>query len=167
MKFFIKIYNSTFTISNSLANAIRKNNINFQLDIKNGSTVFIFESYPYFFKFIETISLTHFYITFLSKRYRVNKEFYTFLKSQPTKDNSVTTKQHYGNFDKFYTKPSVAQLCVSAFVSNIEIKKQDLIIEPSAGNGSFIQSLKAIDCDKNFIDIMPENNQIQKINFLK
>ena len=81
-------------------------------------------------------------------------------------NKSVIESQCDINLDKFYTKPSVAELCVSAFISNILIREQDLIVEPSAGNGSFIQPLKRIKCEKIFIDIAPDNNQIGSLNFL-
>jgi hypothetical protein len=42
-----------------------------------------------------------------------------------------------------------------------------LIIEPSAGNGSFIKPLKEIKCNKIFIDIAPESDQIDLANFLE
>lgn len=41
--------------------------------------------------------------------------------------------------DKFYTKPKVVELC---FEKIQHIFPDDLIIEPSAGNGSFIEPIK-------------------------
>jgi len=49
----------------------------------------------------------------------------------------------------------------------IKIKEQDLIVEPSAGDGSFIKVLKKINCNKIFLDIAPENKQIKQANFLE
>jgi hypothetical protein len=40
-------------------------------------------------------------------------------------------------------------------------------VEPSAGNGSFIKTLKKIKCNKIFLDIAPENKQIKQANFLE
>jgi hypothetical protein len=68
--------------------------------------------------------------------------------------------------DKFYTKTLVAELCVSTFISSVQIQEQDLIVEPSAGNGSFIQPLKKVNCNKIFMDIAPENNRIALVDFL-
>ena len=43
----------------------------------------------------------------------------------------------------------------------------DTIIEPSAGNGSFIRNIKKLAKNTVFIDIEPENSQITKADFLK
>lgn len=40
--------------------------------------------------------------------------------------------------DKYYTKPDIVNLCRSHVKKYISIGKLDLIVEPSAGNGSFI-----------------------------
>jgi len=40
-------------------------------------------------------------------------------------------------FDKFYTQPHIAKLCIEA----LSLKKYDLIIEPSAGSGAFLNQL--------------------------
>ncbi len=45
--------------------------------------------------------------------------------------------------DQFYTKPNTAELCISFLRNNINIEKYDVILEPSAGNGVFV-------------DLMPE-----------
>jgi hypothetical protein len=37
--------------------------------------------------------------------------------------------------DKYYTKDIVVDLCINHFKKYIEINSNDLIIEPSAGNG--------------------------------
>ena len=69
--------------------------------------------------------------------------------------------------DKFYTKPKIAKLCIEEIIKlKLIDKKKDCIIEPSAGNGSFISYIKKI-CDNNiFFDIKPEHQDIKKINFL-
>lgn len=46
--------------------------------------------------------------------------------------------------DKFYTKSNIVQLCVEHIKEHLNINKNDLIIEPSAGNGSFISGIKNI-----------------------
>jgi hypothetical protein len=41
--------------------------------------------------------------------------------------------------DKYYTKNDVVQLCLNLVEKHVKINtKKDIIIEPSAGNGSFI-----------------------------
>ena len=46
--------------------------------------------------------------------------------------------------DKYYTKDSVAELCLNLVRKYIQINPDDLIIEPSAGNGSFITGIKSL-----------------------
>jgi hypothetical protein len=61
--------------------------------------------------------------------------------------------------DKFYTKRSAVEL----LIKNIDIENYDLIIEPSAGDGSFLDFI-----DKyNYIalDISPEDSRIVKYNW--
>ena len=58
--------------------------------------------------------------------------------------------------DKFYTKRSVAKECIDM----IDLTKYDLVIEPSAGNGSFSDQLKCI-----AYDIEPEGKGIIKQDF--
>jgi hypothetical protein len=70
--------------------------------------------------------------------------------------------------DKFYTKPLIAQKCSELFKKNIYvIPELDIIIEPSAGNGSFIPFLKPL-CDTClFYDIEPEAALIIKQDYLE
>ena len=44
--------------------------------------------------------------------------------------------------DKFYTKEDVVRKCINLIKAHIVINSNDLIIEPSAGNGSFINIIK-------------------------
>jgi hypothetical protein len=37
--------------------------------------------------------------------------------------------------DKYYTKPAIAELCLTLVRTNLEIAEDDVVIEPSAGNG--------------------------------
>jgi hypothetical protein len=70
--------------------------------------------------------------------------------------------------DKYYTKPEVASLCCKMFKSIIRVHQtRDLIIEPSAGNGSFIQPIKKLCANTLFMDIAPDNNLIKKADFLE
>jgi hypothetical protein len=68
--------------------------------------------------------------------------------------------------DKFYTKSNVVDDCIKAIKSHITIHKDDLIIEPSAGNGAFISGIKTLSNNYKFYDISPENEQIQKCDYL-
>jgi len=81
------------------------------------------------------------------------------------------TKQKKGlkrnTIDKFYTKPNVVKECIQIIKNNINILGDDLIIEPSAGNGAFIEEIKKISSNHIFYDLEPEHNEIQKQDFLE
>ena len=65
--------------------------------------------------------------------------------------------------DKFYTVPSYSKKCIDKTFDLYDKTIFDLIVEPSAGNGSFFNQLE---CDnKTGIDIEPENNNIIKMDF--
>lgn len=49
----------------------------------------------------------------------------------------------------------------------MNIKKNDLVIEPSAGNGSFIESIKTLVNNYKFYDLEPEHSEIHKQDFLE
>ena len=65
----------------------------------------------------------------------------------------------YVDFDKIYTKPEIAKMCIS----KCNIKSYDRIIEPSAGNGAFSSQIP--NCEA--YDLMPEHKSIKKQDFLK
>jgi 16S rRNA A1518/A1519 N6-dimethyltransferase RsmA/KsgA/DIM1 with predicted DNA glycosylase/AP lyase activity len=69
--------------------------------------------------------------------------------------------------DKYYTKKDIVKECVTYIKKNINISKNDLIIEPSAGNGSFINFIKKLSNNYEFYDLEPENKQITKQDFLE
>ena len=62
--------------------------------------------------------------------------------------------------DKFYTKPEVAKKCMDILYS--KISNFDLTVEPSAGNGVFIEYILG---NKKCIDISPEHPEIQEMDF--
>jgi len=68
--------------------------------------------------------------------------------------------------DKYYTKESIVKLCLEFVKNNININKDDLCIEPSAGNGSFIPGIKILFNNYIFYDLEPENTEITKQNYL-
>ena len=84
------------------------------------------------------------------------------LENEPVKNTGLKRD----TIDKFYTKPEVVDLCIEKIKKTIKIDKNDLIIEPSAGNGSFIPGIKSISSKHIFYDIKPENHEIIKQNFL-
>jgi hypothetical protein len=84
--------------------------------------------------------------------------------------NTVISKQTKGLFrnviDKYYTNNNIVELCISYVKKYIQINKNDLIIEPSAGNGSFIKEIKLLSNNFKFYDLYPENNEIIKQDYL-
>lgn len=70
--------------------------------------------------------------------------------------------------DKFYTKSDIVLLCLTEYDKYISINNNDLIIEPSAGNGSFSNILNSrYDCELISYDILPEKDTILKQDYLK
>lgn len=67
--------------------------------------------------------------------------------------------------DKYYTKGVVVDSCLSLLKKYIVIN-DDLIVEPSAGNGSFITGIKAITSNFRFYDLEPNNDEIIKQDYL-
>lgn len=69
--------------------------------------------------------------------------------------------------DKFYTKKVTVNKCIKKVKKYIGINGDDLIIEPSAGNGSFIKKIKKLSNNYMLFDISPEHKDIIKQNFLE
>lgn len=68
--------------------------------------------------------------------------------------------------DKYYTKSNIVEQCIDIIKQYININKNDIIIEPSAGNGAFINKIKELSDTYYFYDIEPDNIEIIKKNFL-
>ena len=80
---------------------------------------------------------------------------------------SIQTKGLKRNtIDKYYTKPNVVNNCIELIKTHLTITKDDLIIEPSAGDGAFIPSIKKLTNHFKFYDLEPEHNDIIQQNFL-
>jgi len=78
-----------------------------------------------------------------------------------------TTGLNRDTIDKFYTKKDIANKCVTISQQLLNINNDiDVVIEPSAGNGSFIDSLTKICSNCIFYDIQPENDLIIKQDYL-
>jgi predicted RNA methylase len=82
----------------------------------------------------------------------------------------MTTLQNTGlkrkTIDKYYTSSNAVKKCMELIMQNIQIKEYDLCIEPSAGNGSFIENIKLIFNDYKFYDLEPEHSEIIKQDYL-
>lgn len=73
------------------------------------------------------------------------------------------TGKHRNTKDQFYTKEIVAKTCIDKIVETISNPTEYLWIEPSAGNGAFLNN---ITFPKIGIDIEPKSSNIQKEDFL-
>ena len=84
---------------------------------------------------------------------------------------SEKTKQTTGlcrnTKDKYYTSSKIAKDCVEAVKKYVHIHENDLAIEPSAGHGAFIPFIKDTFENYKFYDIDPNNDEIEKANFLE
>ena len=82
----------------------------------------------------------------------------------------IPVKQSKGlkrnTIDKYYTKDTTVKQCIELISKYITINPDDLIIEPSAGNGSFIESIKTMTYNYLFYDLEPENEEIEKLDYL-
>lgn len=84
---------------------------------------------------------------------------------------SIQTNKKTGlkrdTIDKFYTCHTVAQECVHHISQHLSIDSiDDVIVEPSAGNGAFIPEITRIFKNALFYDIEPEHPSIKKANYL-
>ena len=69
--------------------------------------------------------------------------------------------------DKFYTCKSAVEKCMALVREHLEINKDDVCIEPSAGNGSFIENIKTSFTNYRFYDLDPENSEIIKQDYFE
>jgi len=77
------------------------------------------------------------------------------------------TGLHRNALDKFYTKPDIVGQCIEMVSRYIQIHPTDLLIEPSAGDGSFIQGMRGLSPNCAFYDIAPANSEITRLDFLE
>jgi predicted RNA methylase len=68
--------------------------------------------------------------------------------------------------DKFYTKNDVVDICIQIIRDNVEFNNNDAIIEPSSGNGSFIDGIKSLSKNYIFYDLQPEHDEITQQDYL-
>ena len=92
MNFFIKFNESTFEISKSIADTLKKNYNNFTLETQNKKQTLIFNnSILSSLQVVKTTSQTHFYVLIFNKKHRINKSFYAFLNTR-FKKNTLSKK---------------------------------------------------------------------------
>jgi len=68
--------------------------------------------------------------------------------------------------DKYYTNPNIVKECISFAREHLCINANDLVIEPSAGNGAFIEGIKSLSNNTVFLDIEPDNDSILRQDYL-
>ena len=68
--------------------------------------------------------------------------------------------------DQFYTKHDVSSKCINLFLEKIKLNDNDIIIEPSAGTGSFSDYFYKKSYNINAFDIDPKQDYIEKCDFL-
>ena len=81
----------------------------------------------------------------------------------PQRQNTGLKRQQ---IDKYYTASHIVEMCTSLFKQNVEFSKSDLCIEPSAGNGSFIDTIKSLFSSYYFCDIKPEHPEVLEQDYL-
>jgi len=69
--------------------------------------------------------------------------------------------------DKFYTATAIVKHCTQLFSHHISLGENDLIIEPSAGNGAFIPSIQKLTQHHLFYDLEPAHAAITKQDYLQ
>jgi len=84
----------------------------------------------------------------------------------PNMEPKQTKGLNRNTIDKYYTKDIVVELCLNLVKKYIEINTDDLIVEPSAGNGSFITGIKSLTSNFRFYDLEPDNTEIIKQDYL-
>jgi predicted RNA methylase len=82
-------------------------------------------------------------------------------------NNFKTTGLKRITIDKYYTKTNIVKECMDFVRKYITIDTDDLCIEPSAGNGSFITQIKSLFNNYKFYDLEPENSEIIRLNYLE
>ncbi len=78
-----------------------------------------------------------------------------------------TTGMKRKTIDKFYTSLIIVNKCINLIQQNINIGEDDLCIEPSAGDGAFINGIKSLFKNYKFYDLEPENNAIIEQDYLE
>lgn len=78
----------------------------------------------------------------------------------------TTTGLKRNIIDKYYTKPEIAKKCVGQFNEFISPTTADIIIEPSAGGGAFIEPLRTLSAQLYLYDLQPDHPDIITQNWL-
>jgi|TARA_B100000424_G_scaffold91232_2_gene68634 hypothetical protein len=69
--------------------------------------------------------------------------------------------------DKYYTCKETVSTCIDLIKDHIQIHPEDICIEPSAGNGAFINDIRSLSNHSLFYDLNPEHNDIIQQDYLQ
>lgn len=78
-----------------------------------------------------------------------------------------TTGLKRNPIDKYYTAPVIVKQCLEYVKQYVSIERGDLCIEPSAGNGAFINDIKTLFSLYRFYDIDPQHIDIERMDYLQ
>jgi predicted RNA methylase len=78
-----------------------------------------------------------------------------------------TTGLERTTLDKFYTKEEVMDLCIEKVKQHLTIDSQDLVLEPSAGNGAFLRGIQTLSASFLLYDLEPEHPAILQNDYLQ
>ena len=82
------------------------------------------------------------------------------MEEQPKKEVTIIREE---GLDKFYTIPTCSKKCIDKICELYDITKWESIVEPSAGNGSFLNQIPSN--NKIGLDISPEKPNLIKQDF--
>ena len=80
--------------------------------------------------------------------------------------NEQTTGLKRDTTDKYYTSNEAVALCMSHIQTHIQISPDDICIEPSAGDGSFINAIKSAFAHHRFYDLEPAHSEVEMQDYL-
>lgn len=99
----------------------------------------------------------------MSKKSQVILRFIDSSEDEDEDEERNTKKIRKEGLDKFYTIPSIVDKCLNSLGEFYQLENFDLVIEPSAGNGSFLHKLP--ESNRIGIDILPEHEEIIQKDF--
>ena len=79
----------------------------------------------------------------------------------------TTEEVRDAGLDKFYTIPSISEKCIKIVGTLYDWNKWSLVVEPSAGNGSFLSQIPVNSIKKIGMDIVPEHKDIISKDFFE
>lgn len=77
----------------------------------------------------------------------------------------MTTKFEH---DKYYTPKDIVDKCMEILKQTINTQEIDCVIEPSQGNGQFINAIEStFDSDKFYLDLIPQHEGVKEQDYLE